>query len=373
MDKLISLFWFCIFCSTTFLCAQEKLNTFYVNPFIGIRGQSNELAEIRGPIREIHPFFMVGVEFGKKNFPLSLSATKEWNLTFRVYNNVNSLQKNTIKGTWTENHYLLKYQLNSLNKIGLGYFFMMRENLGHHISPVGLERKNQGLLLGFSRQVDWLQIEYRSKILLDPNFSAIVGLYPHSINLSFALGSKKAYPDQPKFNRYFDLKPLIGVRFFPLKGMTILKGETFPAIGSAAILGLELLQKSSCFSINYENDFWIAFNGGSQNRDIKGLISANFIGLRRHFEMKNGRHLRLGLGYSYIIDFNKKMLLTLPTDLNYKGLLRFQVKGIAGTASYELLKRTDVELKHTFPVRSLNEPLFNPIRFSVGLVRRVNM
>lgn len=82
--------------------------------------------------------------------------------------------------------------------------------------------------------------------------------------------------------------------------------------------------------------------------------------------------MRVGLGYSLIRDLDKRAQLVVNSPYELKGLFNYQTKGIGATISYEFMKNGDLELKHTFPMRSLGESLFNPIRFSGGITYRID-
>jgi hypothetical protein len=170
-------------------------------------------------------------------------------------------------------------------------------------------------------------------------------------------------------NKTLAINGLTGARFFPTGNIELLTGEDFTPIGIAPLVGIELLHKKSGISLNLERDWWLALNGGSFRRDVKGYINSAFIGLGYHKLLQNDRHIRFRVGGSFIIDYDKLVDISLSTP-NKDKLGNYQVKGIGAMVSYELLPDTDIEIKHTFPW--LGDKLFNPTRFSLGLIYRYN-
>jgi len=344
-----------------------------IHPVIGVRNHTNGLPNIRpgGPsILITAP--VLGVDITSKNSPIFFSIQKDWNMEFVPHTDLSQTLGYSIGQYWTENNFLLRYQFNQNYGVGLGYYFMHRENDGNHSFGDRVVRTWQGLLLSISKQINWLTIEARTKVTLKPNFGAL-GEAQHSLVFAYRFGQEGDEAEtESKFNQHFQLNAVLGTRFFPISGVKVLKNEKFGAIGIAPTIGIELLYKKYNLSFNIEKDVWLSVNGGSARREVKGYIASTLIGLKYHALLKNERHIRVGLGYSLIRDLDKMALLTDPSPYNQKGLSIYQVKGIGASVSYELFSNADVELKHTFPIRSLDEKLFNPIRFSAGVLYRIN-
>lgn len=343
--------------------AQE--NQLQISPKIGFRLHSNGLYGLRtaGPRRVISAP-MLGINFSITNKPYSVSIEKDWNLSFSPYTLARS--DGNIGQYWTETSVLLRYKLKRFD-VSAGYFYMERENSNNHELGSFLVRNYQGVLLGIYREFDWLGVELRTKVLLDPDFDAIVGLENYNLVLSYTLKKNKVKTNTKSiFDDKLQLRANVGSRFFPVEGIEILTNETFPRIGISPSIGIELQHMKSGVSFNVEKDFWFSVNGGSSRREIKGYFVSTFIGFRCHLELKNTHHLRTGVGYSLIRDLDK---MARP----YKaGFHNYQVKGMGASISYEVIKNTDIELKHTFSIASKDdESLLRPMRFSAGIIYRI--
>lgn len=342
-----------------------------ITPVIGIRGHTNGLPGLKTaakPLLITAP--MLGFDVQWKDFPITLSVQKDWNAEFVFYPNSPAFDF-AINQIWTENNLLLRYPFSKYYNVSLGYYRMQRENSLQFDYGLGATvREYRGILLGCSRQFDWLNVELRSKINIRP-FAALVGLELYSVVLSYRF-DKKTRETANSFNEKFQLAATIGTRFFPIKGVRVLRDEVFGKIGISPTLGIELLHRKSNLSANIEKDVWFSLNGGSTAREIKGYIASSFIGVKYHFLLNNQRHFRLGLGYSFIYDMDKRGILPFASRDQRIKLNNYQVKGIGMNISYELIPNTDIEIKHTFPIKSLDESLFNPIRLSAGIIYRLS-
>jgi hypothetical protein len=340
-----------------------------IRPVIGIRGHSNGLpiglAPGGKPLLITAPMLGFDLSLGQR---FSFSVQKDWNVTVIPYNDI-PLFGHTLNETWTENSFLLRYGFLKKYATSIGYYFMRKEGSLNHDLGSSVSRDFKGLLLSVSKQYDWLNIELRTKINLSPYFDALIGAALYSVVFSHQIG--KTPKETNSFNDKFQLNALLGMRFFPIKGVYTIQNEEFGKIGIAPTFGLELLHRKHNLSFNIEKDVWFSFNGGSSKREIKGQIASSLVGFRYHLELKNNRYMRFGLGYSLISDLDKRALVIDGSPYNLKGLYHYQVKGIGASLSYEFMKNGDLELKHTFPIKSLGEPLFNPIRFSGGIIYRL--
>lgn len=334
-----------------------------ISPLIGVRLHTDGLPGLRlGSPPRLITAPMIGVNISSDRTPFYLKVQKDWNLTINAYSSVDIF--GTIGQYWTETNVLLAYRLKYFD-VSIGYFLMERENPGNHIFGDGVVRNYQGLLLGIYKEFDWLGIEFRTKVHLHPFFDAIVGIDNYHLVLSYKFGNSKK-SSIPIFDNKLALRATIGSRFFPVKGIEVLPNETFPKFGISPTLGVELLHVKTGLSFNAEKDIWISLNGGSEQRDIKGYIISTLIGFKYHVGLKNNRHLRMGIGYSLIRDLDKK------SDVHKNGFLNYQVKGVGTSFSYEIIKNIDIELKHTFSIKSIDdESLFSPIRFSGGIIYRI--
>ncbi|MCY7330328.1 MAG: hypothetical protein LH618_17385 [Saprospiraceae bacterium] len=103
---------------------------------------------------------------------------------------------------------------------------------------------------------------------------------------------------------------------------------------------LELSVKKINTSLNLERDMWVSANGGSFQRELKGLVVNSIVGVRYHWKLKNEKRLRFGL-YHY------------------------NIRAISASVA----KRWDVEIRHIKPYRG--ETGYNAQRTSVGIIHRL--
>jgi hypothetical protein len=269
--------------------------------------------------------------------------------------------------TWISHQVELRYSFEKIY-LGLGAYWQRREGYINHLIPIPgvIEWKTSGLHLSAGLPFSSIDIEYRTRIKLQPDFATIISSSQHSLLLLYNLGKRR---NPGSVNKTLAINGLTGARFFPTGNIELLTGEDFTPIGIAPLVGIELLHKKSGISLNLERDWWLALNGGSFRRDVKGYINSAFIGLGYHKLLQNDRHIRFRVGGSFIIDYDKLVDISLSTP-NKDKLGNYQVKGIGAMVSYELLPDTDIEIKHTFPW--LGDKLFNPTRFSLGLIYRYN-
>lgn len=355
------------------LLGQNFFKDLRIYPVIGIRSHTNGLPNLRPggkPLLITAP--LIGFEISAENSPISLSIQKDWNVEYVPHTDLSQTLGYSINQYWRENNFLLNYEFSQDYRVGAGYYFMRRENSLNQDLGNSVVRDYQGLLLSVSKRLDWLMIELRTKVTLKPSFGAL-GSAQHSLVFSYHFKKEREVETtESKFDKHFQLNAVLGTRFFPISGVKVLRNEKFGAVGIAPTLGIELLYKKYNLSFNIEKDVWLSLNGGSSRREIKGHIASTLIGVKYHPILKNERHIRIGVGYSLIRDLDKMALITDPSPYNLKGLEIYQVKGIGASLSYELFSNADVELKHTFPIRSLDEKLLNPIRFSAGIIYRIN-
>lgn len=368
--KVLLIFMSLLICSTS--SAQFNFKKISIIPTVGVRTYQDALPGLRRA-GEVHYFntLALGLEVRSKDFPIYLSILKDFNAQYSLTNYQPNFE-GRINEYWTDTHYLGHYVFKNQLDVGIGYYFMYRETLLTYFlgKESGVDHYH-GLMLSAGRRINNINVEFRTKFTLSGHFDAL-GMEQHSLIFSYPLDKKQKNTVEKEDNflsRNFHLHPILGTRFFRITGVTVLDNEEFPPIGIAAAFGVELLYKKYNLSFNLEKDLWISLNGGSFVREAKGLIGSTLIALKYHHQFSNNRHLRFGLGYSFIRDLDKRHLIMS----NEKGvqLFVYQVKGIGATLSYELFTNADVELKHTFPILSFDEKLFNPLRFSVGLIYRV--
>ena len=270
----------------------------------------------------------------------------------------------SVTSTWIEYQLQAYYDFKRIS-VGLGAYWKRRENEIIHLFPDLTNGKRSGIQMSASIPLNWIDIEFRTKIGLQPIFAAL-GTSQHSVLFLYNFDRKRI---SRKPNKKVMVNGLIGARFFLTKSIELLIAEDLVPIGTAPMVGLEIVHKKSGVSINIERDWWVAFNGGSFRRDTKGYINTAFLGAGYNYLLNNNRYFRIKIGGSFITDYDKLGKLKF-TDPNVTKLITYQIKGIGASFSYELLPNIDVEIKHTFPI--IGDKLFNPLRTSVGLIYRYN-
>jgi hypothetical protein len=346
-------------------------NKFYVTPVVGVRIRSNNLPAGSFPGKTIwYTDHILGVEIGKKNKPLSVSFQKTINLEFLPFltSEISYDRSYLIHQYWTEDNILLNYNFGKGLQANLGYFYMFRENLLSLVSNA-FGKKYNGLLYGINKNFDYFNIGIRSKLVFKP-FSFIVGddLYSLNFTTNFRSNHYSKLGKKFGFEKNLTVKATAGTRIFHPTGDTLIYNEEYPKVGFMPTFGLEFYIEKLHLSFNIEKDFWINVNGGSPIRDVKGMISGNFLALKYHHKLKNERYLRFGVGYSYLRDLEQFRYVTYE---KYNKFARYHLKGIGLSTSYQVFENADIEIKHTLPFARLNEPFFNPKRLSLGVIWRL--
>lgn len=361
---LLSLFLFmeCI------VLAQEKGNNFSINPIIGTRIHNNRQEDVSfaGPAQYLTTG-VLGLEVIHKKYPFGITYQKDYNQFFRAHIGGEYYEPWSLKEIWEEDQIQVYWYLKHFS-LGLGHYWKRIENELAHWAPGAFVTKRKGIQLSISYPTHWLDIELRTKLQYDPDFAGLVGLNHYSLLFLYRIGKKRTATPELKF---LTVNGIIGARSF-LHNINLIPGEEFnTSLGIAPALGIEFLFHPINLSLNLEKDWWLSFNAGSPRRDVKGLIFNSFIGIKYHHQLKNGRHLRFGLGRSWIED-NEIKLENVGADPDYINRLgNFEVKGIGVSFSYEILPHTDLEVKTTIP--TIGEKIFeNRSRTSLGLFYRFN-
>jgi len=357
-----------------FLLSSNSIYAQYSLDFIwGTRIHTDRMEDLNsaGPSKTLTSL-LVGVNLKHKKKPITLSYQKSYIQSFTNFapGFMTVQQFGAILETWEEDQIHIYYNLKKY-RIGIGHYWRKRENEGSFAGFGNPFLRRKGVQLSFSIPTKWIEIELRSKIQYDPSFSAIFGSAHYALLFTQRIGKKNTTDSYSSFD-FLTINGIVGIRVFPIN-IELLPGETLnKPFGFAPTLGLEFLFKKFNLSLNLEKDWWNSFNGGSTVRPVKGLVYNSFIGIKYHQMLKNGRHLRYGIGGSWIEDDENKIKnITLTPTPEQQKLGNFQVKGIGLTLSYEVLKNIDLELKTTLPF--LGEKIFeNRSRTSIGLLYRYN-
>lgn len=348
----------------------KQSDKFYIKPVVGLNLHSDQLEElaINKPLK-ILTSGLFGIEIGHRQFPLSFRYQRLHYQRVRVNLDSELLGNYNIRSTWENEEIGLFYRLKKIT-LGLSHYWKKRENVVSHGFTGVYFRK--GFNISVSYPVEWINVELRTQLQYDDTFAALVGSANYSLSFLYSFNKDKKLGQQSNF---VQLNAVTGVRFFPIN-IELLGNELFSKpFGIAPQLGLEFLFSKYNMSLNLEKDWWLSFNGGSNIRDIKGLIYNTFVGLKYHQQLKNTRHIRYGFGGSWTEDGEYQFPNIPPKHLDKDGellgLSNYQIKGFAVSVSYEILQNIDIELKTILP--TAGEYLFDNVsRNSLGLIYRFN-
>lgn len=347
--------------------AQNKSKGFSLHPIIGFR-LHNDGGESVSPAgrRKLITSPVLGLEIAHGKFPLSISYQKDLSMVY--WNYVPGFDDIwPVVGTWQEDQVQLYWAFEHFH-IGLGHYWKKRESATNYFYPDAIFQQ-RGMQFSLVYPTHWVDIEFRSKMQYAPDFAAL-GLPMQSVLFLYKIGRK---PDSKSGkHRNITVNGLVGARMF-IPDIALLPGENFNMPFSAAPgLGLEFMFHKANLSLSFEKDWWLYLNGGSTTRTTRGLIFNSSLNLRYHHALKNERHLRFGLGWIWIEDNDSKLkLVTLTPTAEQQKLINFQVKGISLSISYEILPRTDVELRTVIPTIG-ERPFESTSRTSLGLFYRFN-
>jgi hypothetical protein len=359
-------------CHFSSICAQEI--GLSIKPILGAKMHMGGLPTIQtAGIQKVLTAPSLGIELSHAKVPIDLLL--RYNFTYGLVAYSEEIEalfgQSDILEKRTQFDCLLQYSFRDKNYIRIGVFNMFREIDIDYFVPGG-PKNYRGLLFGYARDFDWLNIEIASKVDIDPSFAALVGLVQYSLSFSYRLGNQSK--SLSKFNRKFSLRGLLGARLFPLINLRVLENESPQKVGVAPVVGIELMHRKSHLSLNMDKDFYIGFNGGSPVREIPNYISTFSLGVKYHHLLKSSKHLRYGLCWSLVEDLDKAGLSSNASPELFalsEKLVNYGMKGIGVNFSYEILKNCDIEIRHTFPVVSFDESLFNPLRSAIGVIYRL--
>lgn len=351
-----------------FTTAQAEKGRINLKPTVGFRlhNDGGESVSLAGP-RKLLTTPVVGIEASHSKFPISVAYQRDF--TTVLWNYVPGYDEAwSVNSTWEEDQIQIYWRLKKIS-IGIGHYWKKYENIHNHESPGIFVLKRKGVQLSFVYPTRWLDVEFRTKVQYAPDFAAL-GTSQQSILLLYKVGRK--HEARQEIPRNLTVNGILGARVFR-PDIELFPGEEFnKPFGIAPGLGIEFLFEKFNLSLNLEKDWWLYLNGGSPRRDIRGLINNSFVGLKYHHQLNNERHIRLGLGGSWIEDNDNKIKNTTlnPTPEQQK-LGNFQVKGIGVSVSYEVLPNTDIEAKTTIPTIG-EKPFESWSRTSLGIFYRVN-
>jgi hypothetical protein len=337
-----------------------------IRPIVGARLHLEGVAAFRvGSTRRkiFTPTLGIGIDI--KSPHLSIEYQRGLNLELTPYLDTLIVPQSIFK-TWEEDQIRLVYRHKKAS-YGLGHYWAKMDNDLYHVFSPPSAGRQRGFELAYGYRLDWLDIEFRSKIQYYPVFQGIVGSVNYSLLFLYRIDRSQREREQ---SGPLAVYAVLGMRGF-IVDIALLQGEKLnKPVGIAPLIGVEFLYRRANLSLNFEKDWWLSFNGGSQRRDVKGHIVSAFAGIRYHKPLKNGHNVRFGSGVSLIEDNENKLqnITPNPTPEQQK-LGRWQVQGIGLMISYEFVSNLDLELKTTIPL--IGEDPFERIsRTSLGLLYR---
>ena len=359
--KLVSFFSLMILISGKLFCQ------FGINPIIINRIHSDELPFVGTEYVSWVHAIGGGLEIYKRDFPFTLSYTKDFYYDLDNYNPITQSRADDINERWEESFIMLNYRFNK-SFIGTGVFQMVRE-ASLNLQSQFFTREYYGLVFSFTQSLKWLDIEYKTKVNLN-GFAAILGTNSHSISFNYRISNYEKNlrnSTLSKFEKKYDLFINLGIRLFDASKIEVLQYEKKYTVSIKPSMGIEFVNIKTNFGLFIEKDIWMSFNAGSRYRQVKDQIISNSLGFRYKIMFEKINNIRLSLGLNFIRDSEVKrelhgnnINLTKKYEIN-------QMRGILFGINFEILKNTDIEVRHTFPYISKNEKIFETKRFSIGL------
>jgi hypothetical protein len=346
---------------------ESKAPKLILRPIIGFTNQSNNNGEgfFGDGMGEITSPLTLGIAVRSPKLPLSVSYQFSFLHTLmRPIPDSITFVRRSISSNWVQHTFLLNYQFKHFY-IGAGGYLRFEDNSTRHIW-YDIARSS-GFILMIGKSFNIIDIELGLRSQIQPSFNVLDRDY---ITLGIFYNGQKA---SSKPLRKLAVNALIGARFFSTQNIELLPREVLYKVGVAPMVGLEIRHKKSSLSLNLERDWWLSLNGGSPARDVKGYINTSFVGLGYHYRLPNERFLRVKVGGSFILDYNRILNEAPVSDPNLvRPYIYYQAKGIGAAISYEILPKTDIEIRHTFTTIGLkDEGPFDIRRLSAGIVFRV--
>lgn len=307
---------------------------------------------------------LLGLRVAHNNIPLSLIYTRDF--TYSIYNEVgnNPAGISNVPQKSKGDLLMLRYSNRGCH-FGLGHYKRERESFTLFMLP-GINRIERFLVFSAGFRVNRLEIDYQKQVQYNPIFD-ILDWTLQSINLRYHIGGGNTPTSNTKLMKSDIFEIRVGSRASPVK-QAFLRGETEQLIKLSPSIGIGIYFDKINISVLLDRDWWIAINGGSFEREIKGYASNSTIGLCYHIKLQNAKTIKIGGGVAYIIDHNTiyETRMKINQGLLKANLWYYNVKGLYITYYHPIYKRWEIEFRQIFPI--VNEELFNPSRTSLGLI-----
>ncbi len=318
----------------------------------------SELPEFPKAFRVNTSLLMAG-ELSVNGFPLSLFYSFDYFIALQSSSSQNTSISH-IYEKYTGNLLAIRYNHNNMY-FGLGHYWQHAENWGKYQFPYSTFKKTKNItgIIGFRN--NGLEIDYQPSVAYSPLFGGI-DLEIHSINARFLLSKPKATPAKSDNRLLFYLTG----RLFILQREQ-LTGEDFAKIGVSPGLGIAFCFPKINSCLFAERDFWVALNGGSFERPVKGFISNSIVGIKYKCRVAEDKYIQSGLGMAYITD---QMTQYRTRELISQGkanrrLWYYNIKGVSISLEYMTNERMALQCRHIIPFTG--ESKYQPERTSVGI------
>jgi hypothetical protein len=307
---------------------------------------------------------LLGLKISCRTLPVSVLYT--YDVSFAIYNRKDNPNGISNLAQKTSGNLVLGIYERKKSFFELGHYWQKHESFTGF--AFGLDKRSNFIVTGFGLKFGQTDIDFQRRIMYKPLFAVFVPGY-NSINIRYHIGRRRDdghnfYPKSLKLNL------LIGFRLFPIH-QDPQPGEDFSLLGTSLHLGAELLITKLNVSINLERDWWLALNGGSYTREIKGYVSNTILGVRYHLPLHDEKTMKFGLGAAFITDNNtlyETRININPGPYSVR-LWYYNVKGISLSVSYPITKQFDVEARQI--ISYAGEKGYNPMRSSVGVIYRI--
>lgn len=288
---------------------------------------------------------LIGVKVRHQKYPFSLSYLYDRSYVFNYYPFNNQYDIAIVN---TGNSIRLLYEATKF-RYGLGHHWFKHETVANHILS-GPEIPIRYIAFLFAVPFGQAEIEFQS--LMRYTLFDVGDRYLQEINFKYHFGGQKK-KEQRYATKFIRLNFLIGPRFF-LPDQSYIGGERKVKLATGATAGAEILVEKFRTGLYWEKDWWIALNGGSPQRAIKGHITSHTFGVKYQHPLKEKRSLNFGLGYTWMLDAS-----TLPdtrTKINDKEVstefYNNNIRGISIAPSFDFNRNIRIEIRQIIVTKS---------------------
>jgi len=305
---------------------------------------------------------MLGFKINHKKYPFSLSFIHDRSIFFRHYP-VNDLYN--IQEINRGNIVRIQYEAKRF-RYGLGHYWYDQENAGDFLF-FDLASQNRFIALMFAVPFGQAEIEFQS--LINYKLFDLGDRYHQELNFKYHFGGQKN-KIQKYATKIFSLNFLLGGRFFS-PDQPYLTGERKVNIGITPTIGAEILFNKYKVGVYWEKDWWLALNGGSPTREVKGQINTTVFGLKYHHSLKNNKSLNIGIGYAGISDAStlSETARKISKDQLSEQLYYANIRGISIAPSFDFNKNFRVEVRQI--IATQGEKGIDLERLSLGMFYKI--